>query len=162
MSHLNTSVVTSTCEAEYIALFSAVTRATHIVQLLEFFNVKQSCIDIGVDSENAISLANNPMVKTATKHLDVKYHYTRQQIAKGVAAIFYIRTQFQLADILTKNLPVTQFNKLKEIIIGLRSLTEFMNQAELEDALRRADQSKHLIKPDQSSFVRGEVLDIML
>ena len=45
-----------------------------------------------------------------TKHIDVKFHYAREQYQKQIIAVDYVGTKDQLADILTKPLegPVFQ------------------------------------------------------
>lgn len=44
-----------------------------------------------------------------TKHIDVKHHFIRDQVDKGVVKSEYIPTENQIADVMTKALPVKQF-----------------------------------------------------
>ena len=52
-----------------------------------------------------MELAKNPRVNSRSKHIDVHYHYVRQQLEDGNFGILYVPTADNLADLLTKNLP---------------------------------------------------------
>lgn len=69
-----------------------------------------------VDNESAISLAKNPDSHKRSKHIDVRYHYIREQVDKKIVEISYINTKEQLADILTKALDVRNQEKFKKEI----------------------------------------------
>ncbi|GKD87852.1 hypothetical protein Tco_1359006 [Tanacetum coccineum] len=40
-----------------------------------------------------------------SKHSDIRHHFIREQVEKGVVELYFIRTEYQLADIFTKALP---------------------------------------------------------
>ena len=52
-----------------------------------------------------MELAKNPRVNSRSKHIDVHYHYVRQQLEDRNFGILYVPTADNLADLLTKNLP---------------------------------------------------------
>jgi hypothetical protein len=54
------------------------------------------------DNKSAISLARNPESHKRSKHIDVRYHFMRQQISKKKVEIYYENTKEQLADVFTK------------------------------------------------------------
>jgi hypothetical protein len=54
------------------------------------------------DNQGCIDLVNNPVHHPRTKHIDVKWHYTRQVQADGEITVTKIHTDFNHADILTK------------------------------------------------------------
>ena len=60
------------------------------------------------DNMGAIAIAMNPNGdKTPrTRHINIRYHITREALANGVLKLRYIRTADMTADILTKILPV--------------------------------------------------------
>jgi hypothetical protein len=50
------------------------------------------------DNQGAIALAKNPNHHQRSKHIDVRYHYVRRQVAKRVIRLDYIATANQAAD----------------------------------------------------------------
>jgi hypothetical protein len=60
------------------------------------------------DNIGAITTATNPDGHRATRsrHIDVRYHITREALANGTLRLQYIRTADMTADILTKSLPI--------------------------------------------------------
>jgi hypothetical protein len=104
-------VATSTAEAEYIALAEAAKQGQWVRTLLlelrkhellgpdrvvRTFNDNQACLTIATD----------PVAHRRTKHIDIRYHYSRQLIAAGKMTVSYLPTHDMLADILTKPLPL--------------------------------------------------------
>lgn len=63
-------------------------------------------------------LASNPEYYKRTKHIDIKHHYIREKIQKGLVILKYIHTSNQEADMLTKLLPSTIF-KSNLLKVGL-------------------------------------------
>ncbi|GJY91292.1 retrovirus-related pol polyprotein from transposon TNT 1-94 [Tanacetum coccineum] len=56
-----------------------------------------------------------------SKHIDVRHHFIREQVEKGVVELYFVRIEYQLADIFTKALPRERF----EFIIprlGMKSM----------------------------------------
>jgi len=60
--------------------------------------------DSTCDSTNAISVGKNPCLHSKSKHIDVRFHFWRDQYEKGVIYLIHVEFQNQLADILTKPL----------------------------------------------------------
>jgi hypothetical protein len=44
------------------------------------------------DSTSAISVANNPVLHSKTKHIEVRYHFLRDNIEKGKIALIHTHT----------------------------------------------------------------------
>nr|GEY38632.1 ribonuclease H-like domain-containing protein [Tanacetum cinerariifolium] len=51
---------------------------------------------------------------TRTKHIDVRYHFIKDHVGKGTIEIYFIGTEYQLADLFTKSLPEACFKFLVE------------------------------------------------
>jgi hypothetical protein len=66
---------------------------------------------IYADNQGAIKLANNSIFQKRTKHIVVKYHYTRDLISQGVIKLEYRPTAEMIADGLTKSLGFVQFKR---------------------------------------------------
>lgn len=114
------SVAASSTEAEYMALFEGVREACWLRSLLSSINLKLSePIIIYEDNNGCIAIANNPTDHKRTKHIDVKYHFSRQKVEEKEVKIIYIPTGEQLADAFTKPLPATQLISIRKQI-GLK------------------------------------------
>ncbi|KAH8360126.1 hypothetical protein KR093_010886 [Drosophila rubida] len=108
------SVAASSTEAEYMALFEAVREALWLKSLMKEIKLEISHpIKIYEDNQGCICIANNPTCHKRSKHIDIKYHFSREQITNKVISLVYIATDEQLADIMTKVLPAIQFVKLR-------------------------------------------------
>ncbi|GJZ12440.1 hypothetical protein Tco_0547670 [Tanacetum coccineum] len=56
------------------------------------------------DSKSVISLCCNNVQHSRSKHIDIKYHFIKEQVENGVVKLYIVRTEYQLADIFTKAL----------------------------------------------------------
>ncbi|GJV80243.1 retrovirus-related pol polyprotein from transposon TNT 1-94 [Tanacetum coccineum] len=74
------------------------------------------------DSKEAIAIMCNPVQHSHTKHIDVRYHFIKEQVEKGIVELFFVRTEYQLADLFTKALPEDRFKYLIRRL-GMRCLT---------------------------------------
>ena len=63
------------------------------------------------DNQGAMCLAKNPKDHTRTKHIDIKYHYTRQLIEANHMRLEYVPTGKMVADTLTEGLPKPKFSE---------------------------------------------------
>ena len=113
---LQSVVVLSTTEAKYIALTEVVKEAKWLSRLVSEFGLKQDSVCIGCDSSSAIQLNKNPKYHERTKHIDVRLHFVRDEIANGVVNVFKVPTQTNLADILTKAVPAVKFRNSLNLI----------------------------------------------
>nr|GEV54479.1 copia protein [Tanacetum cinerariifolium] len=63
-------------------------------------------------STSAIAISCNPVQHSRTKHIDVRYHFIKEHVEKGTIELYFVKTDYQLADIFTKALPAYRFNNL--------------------------------------------------
>lgn len=64
------------------------------------------------DNVAANYLIKNSIYHAKTKHVAINYHFVREQVATRQLQAKFVRSQDQLADILTKPLPRVEFNHL--------------------------------------------------
>lgn len=110
-------MATSTAASEYIALATAAKEAKHLQQLLGELQKPVETIQLMEDNTAAISMAKNPVFHQWQKHIDVQFHFVREEIESGRMAISYTKTEHQIADILTKPLTRERFIGLKRLIL---------------------------------------------
>nr|GEW55506.1 Gag-Pol polyprotein [Tanacetum cinerariifolium] len=48
------------------------------------------------------------------KHIDVRYHFIKEQVEKGIVELFFVGTEYQLADMFTKALSKDSYKTLKK------------------------------------------------
>ncbi|GKD31652.1 retrovirus-related pol polyprotein from transposon TNT 1-94 [Tanacetum coccineum] len=87
----------SSVEAEYVSLYACYTQAS-------------------------IAISCNPVQHSRTKHIDVRYHFIKEQVEKGIVELFFVGTEYQLADLFTKALSEDRFKYLIRRL-GMRCLT---------------------------------------
>ncbi|GJX37547.1 retrovirus-related pol polyprotein from transposon TNT 1-94 [Tanacetum coccineum] len=75
---------------------------------------KKKCTAISSTKAKYIALSG------CSKHIDVRYHFIKEQVENGIVELYFVRTEYQLADIFTKPLPRERFNFLIEKL-GMRS-----------------------------------------
>ncbi|GJV60776.1 retrovirus-related pol polyprotein from transposon TNT 1-94 [Tanacetum coccineum] len=67
----------------------------------------------------AIAISCNPIQHSKTKHIDIRYHFIKEHVEKGTVEIYFVRTEYQLADLFTKALLKERFEYLVHRI-GMR------------------------------------------
>ncbi|CAI7913200.1 unnamed protein product [Closterium sp. NIES-54] len=123
----------SLVESEYMALFRAVREIVWQRRLLaEFGEEQQGPTPLYCDSQGAIALAKNPVLHGLTKHMRVKWHWTRSMGAAGEVELHYVKTTRQPADMMTKRLKEQQHWKCLHIP---SFSTNLVSTAALQDAM---------------------------
>nr|GEV65074.1 hypothetical protein [Tanacetum cinerariifolium] len=80
-------------------------------QLTDYgFQLKK--IPIYCDSKSTIAISCNSVQHSRTKHIAVCYHFIKEYVEKGTIELYFVKTDYQLADIFTKALPIDRFNYL--------------------------------------------------
>ena len=105
-------VSTSTAEAEYVAAASCCSQVLWMRTQLSDYGFSFNCIPIYCDSRSAIAISCNPVQNTKTKHIDVRYHFIKDHVEQGTIELYFVNTDFQIADLFTKPLEEKRFNFL--------------------------------------------------
>ncbi|GJT90495.1 retrovirus-related pol polyprotein from transposon TNT 1-94 [Tanacetum coccineum] len=112
----------SSTKAEYIALSGCCAQILWIHSQLKDYGFQFNKIPLYCDNKSAIALCCNNVQHSRAKHIDVRYHFIKDQVENGIVELYFIRTEYQLADIFTKPLPRDTFNFLIEKL-GMRSMS---------------------------------------
>ena len=73
--------------------------------LVNLFKKSMEATKIMYDNQSCIKLSENPVFHDRSKHIEIRYHFIRDQVQRGAVQLQYIPTDDQVADILTKALP---------------------------------------------------------
>jgi hypothetical protein len=110
-------VALSTCEAEYIAASLSACQGVWLSNLIdEISNVKCDSVILKVDNMSAINLAKNPIAHGRNKHIELRFHYLREQVGNGKLKLEHCRTDLQVSDVLTKAVTVETFVRLRNLM----------------------------------------------
>ncbi|GJT61575.1 hypothetical protein Tco_1005108 [Tanacetum coccineum] len=104
----------SSTEAEYIALSGCCAQILWMRSQLTDYGFQFNKIPLYCDNKSAIALCCNNVQHSRAKHIDVRYHFIKEQVENGIVELYFVRTEYQLADIFTKPLPRERFNFLIE------------------------------------------------
>ncbi|GJY91085.1 hypothetical protein Tco_0506281 [Tanacetum coccineum] len=93
-------------------------------KLISWSSKKQDCNSMSSAKAEyaAIAISCNPVQHSHTKHIDVRYHFIKEHVKKGIVELFFVETEYQLADLFTKALPEDRFKYLVRRL-GMRCLT---------------------------------------
>ncbi|KAJ9545297.1 hypothetical protein OSB04_025004 [Centaurea solstitialis] len=105
-------VSTSTAEAEYVAATSCCSQVLWMRTQLRDYGYNFNHIPIYCDSKSAIAITCNPVQHTRTKHIDIRYHFIKDHVERGTIELYFVNTEYQLADLFTKPLDEKRFNFL--------------------------------------------------
>ncbi|GKG18485.1 hypothetical protein Tco_0372783, partial [Tanacetum coccineum] len=79
-------------------------------------------IPLYCDNRSAIALCYNNVQHSRSKHIDIRHHFIQEQVEKGVVELYFVTTDYQLADIFTKALPRERFEFLLPRL-GMKSMS---------------------------------------
>ncbi|GJU56179.1 hypothetical protein Tco_1229893 [Tanacetum coccineum] len=99
-------------EAEYVALSASCAQVMWIRTQLKDYGFNYNKIPLYCDSQSAIAISCNPVQHSRTKHIHTRYHFIKEQVKNGIIELFFVRTEYQLADMFTKALPEDRFQYL--------------------------------------------------
>ncbi|GJY75798.1 hypothetical protein Tco_0480914 [Tanacetum coccineum] len=92
----------SSTEAEYIALSGCCAQILWMRSQLTDYGLGFNKIPLYFDSKSAITLCCNNVQHSRSNHIDIIYHLIKEQVENGVVELYFVRTEYQLADIFTK------------------------------------------------------------
>ena len=103
-------VTLSSTEAEYVAASQCVSEMEFVRQIVESMGLEVELpMTLYIDNTGAIDLAENWSTTGKTKHIDVRFHYLREMNEQGMIQIKFVKSEWNVSDIFTKNLSENLF-----------------------------------------------------
>ena len=105
-------VARSSAEAEFRAMAQGICELLWLRILLKDLKVEEKGpMRLYCDNKSAINIAHNPVQHDRTKHIEVDRHFIKEKLDSGLICTPYVSTWDQLADVFTKGLNKTSFQK---------------------------------------------------
>jgi hypothetical protein len=106
-------------ESEYVALYEAGTEAVFLSNVLIELGF-EDCrpVEINEDNTSVIHMVNGRGSFHKSKHINIKYHYTKQLLKDGVIKVKYCPTNDNIADLFTKPLDQLKTVDLADRVLG--------------------------------------------
>nr|GFA97788.1 retrovirus-related Pol polyprotein from transposon TNT 1-94 [Tanacetum cinerariifolium] len=116
------SAAISSTKAEYIALPGCCAQILWMRSQLTDYGLGFNKIPMYCDNKSAIALCCNNVQHSRSKHIDIRYHFIKEHVENGVIELYFVNTEYQLADLFTKALgrDIIEFLIKK---LGMRSFT---------------------------------------
>ena len=104
-SKKQTCVALSTAEAEYIALAKAAQESIWLQRLISDMGEHlTNPMTIFEDNQSTIAMTKNTQFDGRAKHIDMKFHFIREQVIAKTVELKYCRSSDMIADMMTKGL----------------------------------------------------------
>ncbi|GJR92857.1 hypothetical protein Tco_0265031 [Tanacetum coccineum] len=116
------SAAISSTKAEYIALSGCCAQVLWMRSQLTDYGLRFNKIPMYCDNKSAIALCCNNVQHSRSKHIDIIYHFIKEQVENGVVKLYFVSIEYQLADIFTKALCRERIEFLIDML-GMRSFT---------------------------------------
>nr|GEV37899.1 integrase, catalytic core [Tanacetum cinerariifolium] len=95
-------------------------------KLVSLSSKKQSALPSRIpmycDNKSEFALCCNFAEHSRAKHIDVCYHFIKEQLENEIVELYFVRIEYQLVDIFTKPLPRERINFLIEML-AIRSMS---------------------------------------
>nr|GEV18527.1 reverse transcriptase domain-containing protein [Tanacetum cinerariifolium] len=102
MSKKQDCTTMSSAEAAYVALSASCDQVMWVRTQLKDYGFNYNKIPLYCDSQSAISISCNPVQHSHTKHIHTRYHFIKEQVENGITEFYFVKTKYQLADMLIK------------------------------------------------------------
>nr|GFB94492.1 retrovirus-related Pol polyprotein from transposon TNT 1-94 [Tanacetum cinerariifolium] len=75
-----------------------------------------------ITMSGAIALCCNNVQYSRSKHINIRHHFIREQVKRGVVELYFVSMDYQLTDIFTKALPRQRFEFILSRL-GMKSMS---------------------------------------
>ncbi|GJS60334.1 hypothetical protein Tco_0655118 [Tanacetum coccineum] len=150
----------STVEAEHVSLSACCAQVIWMRTQPLDYGYKFNKIPMYCDSKSAIAISCNMVQHSRTKHISIRYHFIKEHVEKGTVELYFVGTEYQLADLFTKALPKERFEYLVHRIeqyVSRDDLYPLQKQYDLMGANKKID----LVNPQclNESKILGDILN---
>ncbi|GJR67022.1 hypothetical protein Tco_0013087, partial [Tanacetum coccineum] len=104
-------------DVEYVSLSACYAQVIWMRTQLLDYGYKYNWIPMYYDSKSAIAISCNPVQHSKTKHIDIHYNFIKEHVEKGTMEIYFVGTEYELADLFTKARPKERFEYLVHRIV---------------------------------------------
>lgn len=112
----------SSCEAKYIVASMSACQAMWLEALLKELSFEGTKpMRLLVDNKSTIDLAKHPIAHGRSNHIEIRFHFLRDQVNKDKLELANCRLEEQVVDVLTKPLKVAKFEEPRDKL-GMFSL----------------------------------------
>jgi hypothetical protein len=118
-SRKQTTIATSTTEAEWSECVSCAKAMLFLKHILEFLGYKHGPLPIAEDNQACINCIKGPAVSKRLRWYDVSFFKIREWHRKDEISLHYVRSSLNLSDITTKQLDTVAHARLRSAIYGL-------------------------------------------
>nr|GEZ03640.1 hypothetical protein [Tanacetum cinerariifolium] len=116
------SAAISSTEAKYITLSGCCAQTLWMRSQLTDYGLGFNKIPMYCDNESVIALCCNNVQHSRSKHIDIRYHFIKERVENGMIKLYFVNTEYQLADLFTK---AQGRDRIESLInkLGMRSFT---------------------------------------
>ncbi|GJR79775.1 retrovirus-related pol polyprotein from transposon TNT 1-94 [Tanacetum coccineum] len=98
MSKKQNCTAMSSAEAQYVALSASCAQVMWMRTQLKVYGFNYNKILLYYDSQSAIAISCKAVQHSHTKHIHTQYHFIKEQVENDIIKLYFVRTEYQLAD----------------------------------------------------------------
>ena len=115
------TVALSTCEAEYMSLAACTQEGKFLKSLInDMLGKSLDDLTLYCDNQGSLELAKNPVHHQRSKHIDIRYHFVRDEVKLGSVKLMYVPSEQNIADIFTKPINSVKTQKFRSLLMGMK------------------------------------------
>ncbi|KAI3744729.1 hypothetical protein L1987_57820 [Smallanthus sonchifolius] len=138
-----TTVSISTCEAKYITAASCCSQILWIQQQFRDYGLNFTGTPMLIDNNATMSLTNNPVKHSKTKHIEIRYHFIRDCAEKRLIELVKVHTDDNFVDLFTKMARRVEYKHNQVALldpnmseaVNFQGIIGFLNRSRLHIAL---------------------------
>ena len=145
----------SSTEAEIVGVSEYIPYNIWLVNFLNEQGYKIQHNIVYQDNESAIRMEKNGRNSCTgnSRHIDIRYFFTKDQVDKGEMTIEYCPTHYMLADYHTKALQGSLFQRLRRVIMGFDHISSLRPPRPLSAIKERVENINEKIITDNVTVV---------